>query len=296
MADRTEAPTGFARRSRRLSDGETEQRMLHAAVAMVHRTGLTVGLDHLSFEDIIRDADVSRSAAYRRWPYKDLFLSDLVTELAQDGTPELVTDEIALLRQVLAEHPDWLETAELRESLLQELFRRLALLDFEAMYSSAGWRTYLALHATVMSLAEGELRDRVRARLAESERARTARVARAWEQLATLFGYRIRPELGSTFEAVSTLLSATLHGLIIMALAAPEIGSYRARARPLGAAETSEWSLVALSVSGIARMFLEPDTSVVWDHDRSTRVRRALEVWTPPGTQPVPGRPKDAPR
>ena len=57
----------------RLSDDETGQRMLAAAVAMVHRTGLTVSLDHISFEDVIRDADVSRSAVYRRWPYKDLF-------------------------------------------------------------------------------------------------------------------------------------------------------------------------------------------------------------------------------
>jgi len=27
---------------------------------------------------VIRDADVSRSAVYRRWPFKDLFFSDLV--------------------------------------------------------------------------------------------------------------------------------------------------------------------------------------------------------------------------
>ena len=32
-------PTGLARRGRRLPDQETEQRMLRAAVAMVHRTG-----------------------------------------------------------------------------------------------------------------------------------------------------------------------------------------------------------------------------------------------------------------
>jgi hypothetical protein len=56
--------------------------MLKAAVAMVNRTGLTVSLDHISFEDVIRDADVSCSAVYRRWPYKDLFFSDLVKELA----------------------------------------------------------------------------------------------------------------------------------------------------------------------------------------------------------------------
>ena len=66
-----------------------ERRMLGAALAVVGRTGLTVSLDHLSFEDIIRDADVSRSAVYRRWPYKDLFFSDLVKQLALDAAPRL---------------------------------------------------------------------------------------------------------------------------------------------------------------------------------------------------------------
>ena len=82
MTSEMQAPTGLARRSRRLSDRQTEERMLQAAVAMVHRTGLTVSLDHISFEDVIRDADVSRSTAYRHWPYKDLLFSDLVKELA----------------------------------------------------------------------------------------------------------------------------------------------------------------------------------------------------------------------
>src|SRR5512140_331128 len=116
------APTGLARRGRRLSDQETGQRMLQAAVAMVHRTGLTVSLDHLSFEDIIRDADVSRSAVYRRWPYKDLFFSDLVAELAKDATPAAIVDaELELVRQAVAEHPGWLETPELRRALVTEL-------------------------------------------------------------------------------------------------------------------------------------------------------------------------------
>jgi hypothetical protein len=56
---------------------------------MVNRTGLTVSLEHLSVEDVIREAGVARSAVYRRWPYpyKDLFLSDLANELAKAAIP-----------------------------------------------------------------------------------------------------------------------------------------------------------------------------------------------------------------
>jgi hypothetical protein len=45
-----------------LSDEETGRRMLDTALATVNRAGLTVGLDHISFEDVIRDAAVSRTA------------------------------------------------------------------------------------------------------------------------------------------------------------------------------------------------------------------------------------------
>jgi len=275
-------PTGLARRGRRLSDQETEQRMLRAAVAMVSRTGLTVSLDHISFEDIIRDAGVSRSAVYRRWPYKDLFFSDLVRQLARDATPAIVEDELELMRQIAASRPDWLETPELRHRLLLELFRQLSLLDFQAMIGSPGWRTYLALHATFMSLADGDLRDQVQAALNQSEQAHNARIAQAWRQLTALFGYRLRPESGITFEALATLLSATMRGLVVMALSAPDVAAQRIEARPFGADARGRWSLPALGLAGLASAFLEPDPAVEWDAGRIAAVRQALATLTVP--------------
>ncbi len=290
MTDHSQAPTGLARRRRRLTDQETEQRMLRAAVAMVNRTGLTVSLDHISFEEVIRDADVSRSAVYRRWPYKDLFFSDLVMELAQvDATPAIADDEVELIGRVLVTRLDRLDTPDGRRSLAVELFRQLALFDFQTMYGSAGWRTYIALHATFMSLADGELRDRVQSALARSEHHRVVRIATAWQQLTGLFGYRLRPELGTTFEALATLLSANLRGLIIMALTAPDTAGYRAHASPPGAAEAAEWSLAALGLAAIAAAFLEPDPTIEWDDERLTAVRQALNSWVAP--DPSPRRP-----
>ncbi len=277
------APTGLARRGRRLPDQETERRMLRAAVAMVHRTGLTVSLEHISLEDVIRDADVSRSSVYRRWPYKDLFFSDLVKELAKDATPAIADGELALIKRIVAAHPGWLGTPELRRSLLAELFRQLALFDFQALYGSAEWRTYIALHATFMSLTDGGLRDQVQAALAQSEQGRIARISGAWQHLAALFGYRLRPGLDATFETVATLIDATMRGLIIMALSMPDIAEHRLQASPFGAASVDEWSLPAVGLAGIATTFLEPDPEVEWDEERLTTVSHALaELALPP--------------
>ena len=269
-------PTGLARRERRLSDQETERRMLRAALDMVNRAGLTVSLDHLSFEDLIRDADVSRSAVYRRWPYKDLFFSDLVQQLAKDAAPGIVADELELMKRVAASCGDRLDDPELRPQVLLEMFRQLSLLDFQAKYDSPGWRTYIALHATFMSLSDGTLRDQVRAALAASEGAHNGRIAQAWRQLAELFGYRLRPGSGITFEVLATLLTATMRGMVVMALSSPDIADCRITASAFGGSAAAEWSLPALGLASVASAFLEPDPEVAWNAERIASVRRAL--------------------
>lgn len=268
------APTGLGRRRPRLSTDETGRLMLDTAVAMVNRTGLTVSLDHISLEEVIREAGVSRSAAYRRWPYKDLFFSELLTELARAATPATVAQETTatLVRAIVLEGVDRLGTPEGRFELVVDLIRQSAEHDFAAMYASAEWRTYLALHATFASLADGRLRDDVQAALAAADRGFIERIARAWEHIATLVGFRMRPELGADFEALATLVSASSRGLILMALSAPGLATARHHAAPSGA-RPGEWSLTGLGIVSIATAFLEPDPAVVWDDARTAAVR-----------------------
>ena len=102
------------------------------------------------------------------------------------------------------------------------------------------------------------MRDQVQEALAQSERAHTARVAQAWEHLAALFGYRLRPELGATFETLATLLDATMRGLVVMALSTPEVAEDRWPARPFGAKSQAEWSLPAMGIASLGSAFPSP--------------------------------------
>lgn len=281
-----QAPAGLGRRRTRLSDEETERRMLQTAAAMVNRAGLTVSLDHISYEDVIRDARVSRSTVYRRWPYKDLFFSDLLKELARATTPAAISSEettIPELRRVVLDHLDWLRASDLRHDLLLELIRLGALHDFDTMYGSTEWRTYLALHATFLSVADDALRSDLQAALAQAERDFVDRIAAGWKRLSRLLGYRLRPELATSFEVFASMASADLRGLVIMSLANPDTATRRIRARPFGATQTADWSLAAFAIASIAQAFFEPDPTVAWDEGRIADILRALGIDEPPG-------------
>ena len=284
MAD-SRSPTGLARRGRRLPEDETERRMLRAALAMVHQTGLTVSLEHISFEEVIREADVSRTSAYRRWPHKDLFFSDLVLALATDPVPGIAGDEMDLIRRIAAGRLDGLADPQARRALVIELFRQLAMLDFDTLSASPGWRTYLALHATLLSMADSGLRDQVQAVLARAEQDHLARVARAWKLLAQLLGFRLRPQAGVTFETLAALVDAAMRGLVMSALTVPDTGARRTTAQPFGAPEAGEWSLAGFGLGAIATAFIEPDPDFIWDASRAAALSGLLAS---PGPDPQP--------
>jgi AcrR family transcriptional regulator len=279
MKERPPAPTGVGRRNRRLSDQQTRDRMMRAAIEMINRTGLTVSLDHIRFEDVIRDADVSRSTAYRHWPYKDLFFSDLVKELAGSASPAIINDEISLIKQILGDRQDWLQTPQQRHALILELIRQLALLDFTSVLASPEWRTYLALHATFSGLSDGDLRDQIQTALAHAEAGHVGLVAQAWTQIAGLLGYRLRPELATSFDTLATLLSATMRGLVITALSTPDLATRVTVASPFGARGTEPWSLPALGMASVAMAFLEPDPNTEWNEQRLAEIHRVLDAW-----------------
>ncbi|GAA2208060.1 hypothetical protein GCM10009850_035180 [Nonomuraea monospora] len=243
---------------------------------MVNHEGLTVGLDHISFEDVIQQAGVSRTAVYRRWPYKDLFFSDLLRELADGAAPAAAVDEAAtrrLLGSVLAASTGDLTTPQGRHDVVSELLRVSAVSDFEAVHGSPEWRTYLALQATFSSLPDGDLREDVQAALARSEQRFVGRVATGWERVATALGYRPRPDTGAGFPLIATLATAAMRGLVLMALSDPDLLARRVPANPTGASAPADWSLIGLAAAGIAVAYLEPDPDVVWDGDRVASLR-----------------------
>lgn len=275
----TPAVGSIGRRRPRLSDVETERRMLQTAAKALTEAGLTVSLEHVRMEDVIREAGVSRSAVYRRWPHKDMFLGDLLLELAgsvHEATQAGHDVGNEAVRRVLLGRFDELRTPEGRRQLVVDLASEAALADFlEDQYSNQ-WRTYLALTMTLVSLPEGKLRDDLRASLAASEQALTERVAYNYSVIAGLLGLRPRPDSGTTFATIARLGKAVMIGLIIESFATPDVTAERVRGELFG--QQGAWSLPALGVTSLTLTFLEPDPDVEWDDARLAQLRERLEA------------------
>lgn len=270
--------SGFGRRRQRLSDAETERRMLETAAAEVARLGLTVSLEHIRLEDVIREAGVSRSTVYRRWPQKEMFLGDLLLELARASAPlsSLGGGEAAeIVRSTVVAHRDWLTSIDGRQRLLAELVRKLVDQEFRRILASNEWRTYYALTVTFISLPEGELRQEVQQALASSERTFIAGIVQSMLLVADMLGLRLRSGIDLSYEDVAHVTNALGRGLFIKALVSPELATHTVKGELFGV--KAEWSLSALGLFSVVSTWFEPDPDIVWDDARIEPLLQRLE-------------------
>lgn len=268
-------PTGVARRRPRISDAETGDRMLRAALDLVSERGLTVGLDHLSLEAVIARADVSRASAYRRWPYKDLFLADLLVQVAQDT--ELSAEPPGLIAEIraLVSATDLSDTRARRDLLVGAL-RISGGAELERLSTSPRWRTYLALSATVTGLPEGPIREAAATAIGAAEDRFAARRERVYRNLAALIGYRTKPGLDpdSAYRLLARTSGAAMTGFIVRELVAPAT-SARQLLAPFGSTREAEWSVAEYGLVAVFDAFLEPDPEAAWTDDAiAERLRR----------------------
>lgn len=269
--------SAIGRRRPRLTDEQTEKRMLATAAQALSREGLTVSLDHIRLEDVIREADVSRSTAYRRWPNKDLFLGDLLLELARASEPMAMTGtqeaSDAISAEILA-HLDLLTSPQGRLQLAAEVLRTVGVADFRRVVTTPQWRTYLALTVSAVSMPEGPLRSQVVETLAASERAFIQGIVRSHRAGHQLLGLRIRPETGLDYTALAQFANAAMRGLVSQVMIRPDLADDEFDGEIFGV--QNRWSLPALvSVAGLA--FLEPDPDITWDQARIEALRARLE-------------------
>lgn len=267
-------------RPKSLTDDELRLRMYKAANELLDETGgLTLSLDHLNLEQVMRRADVSRSAVYRVWPMKEEFNADYFEHLAtavtgRDGTSEDVAKAVSaydpktpeVAAQVIFSRPELFQTPEGRRQVQLEAVRIAAKQNFDSITGQSEWRTFNALALTARAVADPARRDLLLGKLREGDAFFTTTMAAFYMGMFQILGLRPRPPF--TAESMCSTL-AVLGGSIVEGL-----GLHHA-VNPELIAETiefsgEEWTLPALGFLAVMDLVSEPDPDAVpWSPDQA---------------------------
>ena len=281
-----QTPSATGPRRRRIPAAEVRERMLRAAQDIVLETGgLTINLEEVSLEDVMRRAQVPRSSVYRLWPYKGDFVDDLLCRLAE---PEWVNTAQAHSQRraldvawdVVNANKPLLTTAEGRRAVMREVARRSVAVSFHDMAADPAWPVHLALTSAIGGVRDPDARAKIASALESFEKARVDSMVRFIRELTEVIGLRLRK--GYQPEQLMVATGAMLQGLLLRKLI---VGNIDGHARRSAAASnwsldevinsplsgpglddaTADWSLAAVAYLGILDAFFE----VIPDEDAS---------------------------
>jgi AcrR family transcriptional regulator len=273
-------PPASRHRRQRIPADEVRTKMLTAARDLVLASGVTISLEDLSLEDVIRHAGVPRSSVYRVWPYKGDFVDDLLCHLARPdwfGAAAVDQDTIDLARKVAADHEQMLGTPGGRRAVALEAARQAVLRYFRAIVTSREWQIYIALVATARSARDDQARARIGAALGGSQAAFITGMAEFYQLMADGLGLRLRSPAYS-YTHLAAAAAALVEGLALRQILAdaqrgnpgsrshhPHLDLEQLISAPLPGpgidGKPAVWSLAALAFTGILDTFVEPDPS-----------------------------------
>ncbi len=245
------------------------ERIVETALVEISAHGLTVGLDHISLERVIAASGVSRATAYRIWPSKQQFLTDVIVAAVRSTTLEVDSEaEISRILDLLHEHPDYATDPAVRRHIVVEGLRISIEADLRRIVDSPQWATFLALSATNQGLPEGVLRTDVTAALALTDQRFTAHRASVYARLPRLLGYRLTPPLDGTIglTLLAQAAGAMMTGFVVKIGSQPNLLTDTFTLAAYGARELT-WTVPSFALTGLVLSYLEPDPAADWGPD-----------------------------
>lgn len=260
MSDSDLAAAAAGGRRRRMSLDEVERAVLDTARALlIEQRGLTVSLEHINLEILIAAAGVPRSSAFRRWHTKEEFVVDFLCDLAGPhwaGTAAFDRETIATAVQVVQENIQLLtDSVEDRARLVAEVVRCAAEQNYRAVIASDEWRTYVALTATVASMADEAGRARIQAALNHAETTFIDRMANFYSVMSGFLGFRLKEPF--TYWHLAATGAAVVEGLSLRRT----VGVTRVD-EPLAITtdgQTKQWALAAAGFKAVLDSMIEID-------------------------------------
>ncbi|NNK92342.1 MAG: hypothetical protein HKO87_07905 [Acidimicrobiia bacterium] len=240
---------------------EVRLKLLQAARETLRRQGPGCGLDPITLDEAIAEADVPRGGAYRLWQH-DVLTPQLAFRVAVQldilrrvgmGAPAVA----AKLKETYGEFEEYADSSdpEDREWAFRTVLRIVANESFEKLDESRNWRIYRALRSNV--IAKANPREAAIEAVRRGEEAQIDAYAQLYDEVAEVFGVTIRePFTVREFAAAAFALNE--------GIASRVSGGFRRRGIPRKTGREGEeeaWTLFAIGLEALANQFFELDFS-----------------------------------
>jgi len=231
--------------------------LLDAARECLKVEGVESGLDAVTLDGAIVDADVPRGMAYKIWQddqqtpqdaFRRATVIDLLSIPATAGLP--ATREITL--KFFAEHRDTLESGSIpeRRVLLRDALRLLGGFNYQALATSENWKLYSALRTA--AITRPHVDPKMMKVLLAGENYLIEQYSLLYAEVGEAFGLQIRP--GLEMEQFAAAAYAVNEGLAQRLSAIPE----RCEIMLPDADGTEQaWTLFSIAFEGLTERFFE---------------------------------------
>lgn len=237
---------------------EVRQRLLEAALATLTLHGVESGLDAVTLDGAILDADVPRGMAYKIWRTEDVTPQDAFRHatvlhiLSMPATSGLPATR-AYTEEAFASRADELESTdkEVRRRLLREMTRVVGEFNYLTLENSTNWKLYSAIRTAALTRSDTE--PAVLEALRAGEEYLIANYSKLYLEVAERIGMRLKPDYRiEEFAAATYAVNEGLSGRLSRNYRKVEID------RPTGPDGASqEWTLFSIAFEALIDHFFE---------------------------------------
>ena len=234
---------------------EVRARLVDSAIMRLKVSGVESGLDSITLDGAIVDADVPRGMAYRIWQHDDLtpqeaFRRTTVLELLSIPATAGLPATREKTEKLLAEYRDWVESDKIeeRKQAFHDMVRAVGNFNYEALATSSNWKLYSALRTAAITRpnSDPELMQALRA----GEAYLIEQYSQLYEELREIFGLELRP--GYTMAQFTMVCYAVNEGLASRVITVPN----ERLLLPTGEqGEDQEWSLFSIAFDALVERF-----------------------------------------
>lgn len=245
---------------RRLTAEETRERLIEVGLDALARSGMSIGLDAVSLETAVRDADVSRSSAYAAWSTDDRYTAQVLFQrtvlqravVERRRTIERTNESILAIVERASDDVS-------PRTLFRELCRVAGSVNARAVAESRSWQLVVALRNVLNSAPTDQRDDELAGWVSDSEDAyRVETIDSIYRPLVELLRLQPRSEYGDRAYHYGEIAAASLAEGIAPRYFMHSVEFLDDIPRRRDDGEEQPWSLFSIGFESIVMTFFEP--------------------------------------